>query len=154
MLIVHLHVIQFTRYSFQFLAVFCRPQRTFIFYHISFRLSSTFFEFFKKLFRSFPNEFLVVIAVLRAHGRSSDSFYILAYLSKFVKNFFQVFSNFFSISSFAAQFSQTACIWYHIEFHLSRTFFRSHKTFLDSPAAPLSRDSLHIISLQSPFVNT
>ena len=72
--------------------------RTSIFYHSSFRLSSTFLSFFKNFFSSFPNDFLVVIAALQVvSGRSSDIFYILADLQEFVKNFFQVLTNFFSI---------------------------------------------------------
>ena len=86
-------IVRLSRYSIY--KVQCRsvafiscPPRTFIYQHISFRLSRTFFKFLKKLFE---------LSLRSRRRRSSHNFYILAHPIPFVKNYFQVFSNFFRI---------------------------------------------------------
>ena len=66
---------------------------------------------------------------------------------RFVKNFFQVFSNFFEALSFAAlsrlslPASQPTRLGYHIQFALSRAFFKFFQTFFElltcEPFGPL-----------------
>ena len=75
--------------------------------------------------------------------QSLDRTYIISYLFSLVKNFFQVFSTFFS-----QPLNQTAYISYHIQTRLSRTFFIY---FLKLFSNPLSCDSLYILPHPYPF---
>ena len=80
------YVIQFTRYSSRRFRAQLSSLRTGLSYHILSNLSSTFF----KVFQVFS-----MCVVLQAFGRSSHNSIILPQVFSFVKNFFQVFSNFF-----------------------------------------------------------
>ena len=64
--------------------------RAFLFYHISGRLSRTFFIFFKIFFDS--ERFLFILIARRFR----DSFAILSHPSRFVKYFFRFFASFFT----------------------------------------------------------
>ena len=89
----------------------------------------SFFEFlsFKKFSRIVV--YCLVIKV-RLCSLSSDSLFSLSYPLSFVKNFFQVFLRFFQ-TSFCLAFSyESACIYYHVVFCLSRVFFHFFTIFL------------------------
>ena len=91
---------------------------------------------------------------------------------RFVKNFFQVFSNFFEALSFAAYrgylapASQPTRLGYHTQFALSRTFFQVFQTFFQAlkPANPWAAcvpdrfcpvaERLLILAKPLRFVNT
>ena len=108
-------LVRLSRYSIykvqcRSLAFISCPLRTFICYHNLFRLSRTFFKFFQTFLScSLPSR----------RSRSSDNFYILADTFSFVKNFFQILSNFFRFPLDSLPVSQAACIYYHSQSNLS-----------------------------------
>jgi hypothetical protein len=70
--------------------------------------------------------FLLHCLIYKVHAASQRVSYILAQLSVFVKNFFQVFQNFFvsqlQLFTFAPRLA-TALIEYHPSKEMSSTFF-------------------------------
>ena len=84
--IVRFHVIQFTRYSVVHRRSFCvRSELLYV---------STSYSVCQELFSNFLKNFFKLWLRSRP-SRSSHNFFILAEVLSFVKNFFQVFSNFF-----------------------------------------------------------
>ena len=80
----------------------------------------------------------------------------------FVKGFFKTFLSFFRLFSSRSPRLLAERMWstlYHIRFTLSSTFSKVFQLFSWFPVRRLSRgcplrDSLHIIALRSPFVNS
>ena len=106
----------------------------------------SFFEFlsFKKFSRIVV--YCLVIKV-RLCSLSSDSLFILSHPLSFVKNFFK-FLKFFQTSFCLAFSCESACIYYHVVFCLSRVFFHFFTFF------SLTFDSHHnrlIYQAENPF---
>ena len=77
--------------------------------------------------------------IYKVHAASSRRNFILAHRFRFVKSFFQVFSNFFVLfhsprsRGFFAPASQPTRLDYHTRFSLSSTFFKLFQTFFKRP---------------------
>ena len=93
-------------------------QATCLFYHSSFRLSRTFFKFFKTFWSSFSRNF----AVSRAAPVSSST--RLPHSIPFVKHFFRAFSNSFVLTGLGGAPRWSACIYYQNIPPLSTPFFK------------------------------
>ena len=80
-------------------------------------------------------------------ANSSRRILMITHRFRFVKNFFQVFSNFFELfhsplfRGYLAPASQPTRLGYHIQFALSRAFFKFFQTFFElltcEPFGPL-----------------
>ena len=77
-------------FNFQDAASLNPHQATYLLYHISLSLSSTFLNFFKKFFKTF---YVTVTALC-------GNFYIISHIFRFVKYFFQFFQEIFCKLSF------------------------------------------------------